>query len=159
MQRAVVKKYPNVSTIDFTMILRLLESVVNKISLGIRFIGGLTLLTGIILLVTAILHSQAQRQKEAVLLRTLGASGKQILMIQAAEFLLLGLVAGTTGVLLSVGAHWGLATFFFKVPFSVPAIQLVGAVVLNVFLTTVTGLIATVPVLKQPPLQILRSEN
>ena len=159
MQRAVVKKYPNISTIDFTMILRLLESVVNKIALGIRFIGGLTLFTGLILLITAILHSQAQRQKEAVLLRTLGASGKQILKIQAAEFLLLGLVAGTTGVLLSLGAHWALATFFFKVPFTVPVPQLGLAVLANILLTTITGIIATIPVLKRPPLEILRSEN
>lgn len=159
MQRAIVKKYPNVSTIDFTMILRLLEEVVEKISLGIRFIGGLTLLTGIILLITAILHSQAQRQKEAVLLRTLGASSTQILKIQAAEFLLLGLVAGTTGVLLSMAAHWGLATFFFKIPFSVPWLHLGAAIIINVLLTTITGLLATLPILKHPPLQVLRSEN
>jgi putative ABC transport system permease protein len=58
MQRAVVKEFPNVSSVDFTLILRLIEGIVSKLSIGIRFIALLTVGTGIILLITAVLNSR-----------------------------------------------------------------------------------------------------
>ena len=120
MQRAVVKQYPNVSSVDFTLILRVIESIVSKISIGIRFIALLTVCTGAILLVTAVLNSRFQRLREVVLLRTLGASAGQVLKIQVVEFLLLGLLASLTGIALAVAAQWSLTAFVFKIGFSVP---------------------------------------
>jgi putative ABC transport system permease protein len=159
MQRAVVREYPNVSSVDFTLILRVIESIVSKISIGIRFIALLTVCTGIILLVTAVLNSRFQRLREVVLLRTLGASSGQVLKIQVVEFLLLGVLASLTGIALAVAAQWSLTTFMFKIGFAVPWAHLGLAVAANSALAVSVGLLASRGVLHRPPLEVLRAEG
>jgi putative ABC transport system permease protein len=159
MQRAVVQAYPNVSTIDFTLVLRVVEGIVSKISFAIQFMAMFTVLTGLILLITAVLNSRFQRLRETILLRTLGASSGQLLRIQVIEFLLLGLLASVTGILLAVAAQWLLTKFVFKIGFSLPVAHLVAAVCINSVLTVVIGLTASRSVLKRPPLEVLRAEG
>jgi putative ABC transport system permease protein len=159
MQRAVVKEFPNVSSVDFTLILRVIEGIVSKISIGIRFIALLTVCTGVILLVTAVLNSRFQRLREVVLLRTLGASSVQVLKIQVVEFLLLGLLASLTGIALAVAAQWSLTAFVFKIGFIVPWAQLAFAVAVNSILTVTIGFLASRNVLSRPPLEVLRAEG
>ena len=151
MQRALVQKYPNVSSIDFTLVLRVVEGIVSKISFAIRFMALFTVFTGIILLITAVLNSRFQRLRETILLRTLGASSGQLLKIQVIEFFLLGLCASITGIALAVGAQWLLTTFVFKTGFSVPVTHLLIAVALNSALTVVIGMLANRTVLNRPP--------
>jgi putative ABC transport system permease protein len=159
MQRAVVRAYPNVSSVDFTLILRVIEGIVSKISIGVRFIALLTVCTGVILLITAVLNSRFQRLREVVLLRTLGASAAQVIKIQVVEFLLLGLLASVTGIALALTAQWALTTFVFKIGFFVPWAHLGLAVVVNVILTVSIGFLASRNVLNRPPLEVLRSEG
>jgi putative ABC transport system permease protein len=159
MQRAVVKGFPNVSSVDFTLILRVIEGIVSKISLGIRFIALLTVCTGVILLITAVLNSRFQRLREVVLLRTLGASSAQVLKIQIVEFLLLGLLASLTGIALAVAAQWSLTAFVFKIGFAVPWAHLALAVAVNSALAVSVGLLASRNVLRRPPLEVLRAEG
>jgi putative ABC transport system permease protein len=159
LQRAVVREYPNVSSVDFTLILRVIESIVSKISIGIRFSALLTVCTGVILLVTAVLNSRFQRLREVVLLRTLGASSAQVLKIQVVEFLLLGLLASLTGIALAVAAQWSLTTFMFKIGFAVPWAHLGLAMAVNSALAVSVGLLASRGVLHRPPLEVLRAEG
>lgn len=159
MQRAVVLKFPNVSSIDFTLILRVVDDIVSKISFGIRFMALFTVFTGIILLITAVLNSRFQRMRESVLLRTLGASSGQMLKIQVIEFFLLGMLASVTGIALAVAAQFFLTKFMFKIGFSVPVPHLVIAMLLNSALAVVVGLLASRSVLNRPPLEVLRAEG
>jgi putative ABC transport system permease protein len=159
MQRAVVERYPNVSVIDFTLVLRVVEGIVSKISFAIQFMAMFTVLTGLILLITAVLNSRFQRVRESILLRTLGASSGQLQRIQMIEFFLLGLLASLTGIVLAVGAQWLLTKFVFKIGFSLPVLHLVAAVVINSMLTVLIGFTASRSVLNRPPLEVLRTEG
>lgn len=158
MQRAVVREYPNVSTVDFTLLLRVIEDIVAKISIGIRFIAFLTVGTGVLLLVTAVLNSRFQRLREVILLRTLGAATAQVIKIQVVEFLLLGLLASLTGIALALAAQGTLTTFVFKIGFVVPWAHLGLAMAVNVILTVGIGFLASRNVLNRPPLEVLRRE-
>lgn len=159
MQRAIVQDYPNVSTIDFTLVLGVVEGIVSKISFAIQFMAMFTVLTGIILLITAVLNSRFQRLRESILLRTLGASSWQLMRIQVIEFALLGFLASVTGILLAVAAQWLLTKFVFKIEFSLPVVHLVAAIAMNSLLTIIVGLTASRSVLKRPPLEVLRAEG
>jgi putative ABC transport system permease protein len=159
MQRAVVQRYPNVSTIDFTLVLRVVEGIVSRISFAIQFMAMFTVLTGVILLITSVLNSRFQRLRESILLRTLGASSGQLQRIQIIEFLMLGVLASLTGIVLAVAAQWLLSRFVFKIPFSLPVAHLAVAMAINSALTVLIGLTAGRSVLKRPPLEVLRAEG
>ena len=77
--------FPNVSAMDLTLILQTLDSILSKISFAIRFMALFTVATGLVVLVGAILTGRYQRVRESILLRTLGASRKQVLRILLVE--------------------------------------------------------------------------
>ncbi|RZK88790.1 MAG: FtsX-like permease family protein, partial [Pedobacter sp.] len=92
-QGNVVRKFPNISVIDLGLVLKLLDEILSKIGFVIQFMAGFSMITGWIVLVSAVLTSKNQRIKESILLRTLGASGKQVLIINAIEYFFLGVLA------------------------------------------------------------------
>jgi len=159
LQRAVAKELPNVSAIDLGFVLRLLDGIFTKIAWAVTFLASFTVITGLVVLVSAVLMGRHQRVREAVLLRTLGAQRTQLRQIMFAEYTVLGLLAAVTGGLLAVGANALLARFIFKVSAVPPLPLLAGAVAAVTALTIITGWLANRGVSGQPPLEILRQET
>ena len=83
LQRAVVQGFPNVSVIDLALVLSTLDSFLSKMSFVIRFMAFFSIFTGLIVLAAAVITSRFQRVQESVLLRTLGASQRQITFLDS----------------------------------------------------------------------------
>jgi putative ABC transport system permease protein len=159
LQRAMVKAFPNVSVIDLTMIVQTLDAIVEKVFFVIRFMALFTVLTGILVLASALVTGHFQRMRESVLLRTLGASGGQVFGILLVEYVGLGVVAALTGVILALGGAWALAQFVFHIRFAPEAAPVVLALVIVPLLTGGVGLLMSRGILKRPPLEMLRAET
>lgn len=157
-QEAMVKQYPNVSIIDLGLVLHVLDDLMDKISFVIRFMAGFSILTGIVVLIASVLISKYQRLQESVLLRTLGASRKQIFAITALEYFFLGTLAALTGVLLALAASWALAHYIFDTPFNPHLIPVVILFVLVCMLTVLIGLSNSRGLLSRSPLEVLRHD-
>jgi len=159
LQNELIKKYPNISIIDLRQILTLVESVLVKISWVINFMAFFSIFTGIIVLIGAVRTSKYQRIKENVLLRTLGATSKQILKIMALEYMYLGILGSLSGIFLSLISSQLLAWFVFDLSFTpslIPFLVLFPGITLLVLLI---GIGNSQSVLKSPPLQVLRNEG
>ncbi len=157
-QQAIVKQFPNVSIIDLGLILKLLDEILDKVGFVIRFIAAFSIITGLVVLISSVIISKYQRIQESVLLRTLGASRKQIFAITALEYFFLGALAAATGIILSMGASWALAHYTFETEFTPQAIPIIIVFVSVCMLTVIIGLINSRSVLQKPPLEILRQE-
>jgi putative ABC transport system permease protein len=158
LQQSIVKQFPNVSAIDLSTILQTLDNIFAKVEYAVRFIALFTAATGGIVLIGAILTGRFQRVRESVLLRTLGATGKQLVQIQLVEYAVLGLLAALTGGGLAFAANALLARFVFHLNAVAPPAMLGWTVLILVGLTLLTGFFANRSVTKQPPLEILREE-
>jgi len=157
-QQAVVLRYPNISIIDLGLILSVLDDVLDKIGFVIRFMAGFSIITGLIVLIASVLISKYQRMQESVLLRTLGASRRQILIITALEYFFLGALASLTGILLAMAGSWALAEFSFDASFTPRWLPVVILFVIISALTVCIGLLNSRGVLNKPPLEVLRKE-
>ncbi|UOG77170.1 ABC transporter permease [Hymenobacter tibetensis] len=158
VQRELVQGFPNVSAIDLGLVLQTLDDILGKISFVIQFMAFFSIATGLVVVVSSVVVSRYQRVQESVLLRTLGASRRQILRITLVEYALLGLLAAVAGLVLAVGAAWALAYFLFEVPF-LPAIgPLLVLAAVTTTLTALIGLFNSRDVLTRPPLEVLRGE-
>jgi putative ABC transport system permease protein len=157
-QQSVVKIFPNISIIDLGLVLSVLDDVLGKIGFVIRFMAAFSILTGVIVLIASVLISKYQRMQESVLLRTLGASRRQILSITALEYFFLGGLAALTGILLSLPGTWALAKYSFDAAFSPRLMPLIILFFMVSLLTVLIGLINIREVLQKPPLEILRKE-
>ncbi len=159
LQRKVVQAFPNISVIDLTLILQTLDAILGKVAFVIQFMALFTVLTGILVLAGALVSGHYQRVQESVLLRTLGASRRQIHRILAVEYLSLGALAAATGILLALAAVWAMAAFVFHVHFAPRAAPLLCALVATPALTAGLGLLMSRGILSQPPLVTLRNEE
>ncbi|WP_046244694.1 ABC transporter permease [Hymenobacter terrenus] len=159
VQQRLVREFPNVSAIDLGLILKTLEELLAKISFVIRFMAGFSILTGLLVLSSSVVISRYQRVRESVLLRTLGASRRQILRITLVEYGLLGLLAALAGIGLAVLATWALAVWVFQVGFGPAVLPLLGLVALVTALTAGIGLFNSRDVLRRSPLEVLRGEG
>ena len=156
LQRAVVNRFPNVSSIDLTAIKRTVDRIVGKVSLAIRFMALFSLAVAIPVLFSAVSATRRERVREGVLLKTLGATRGQIARILLAEYSLLGLLGGLTGMLLSLAGGWAVVRYIFKTAFVPPIAPVAGIAAVVVGLTLLIGLLAGRDVFKETPIAALR---
>jgi len=157
-QQAVVEQYPNVSAIDVSRVLETINQFIDKISFAIQFIALFSIITGLIVLASSVATSRFQRIKESVLLRTIGASKKQIINILSAEYLFLGILSSLTGLILSFGATWLLGYFYFELTFIPDIWFIITGTIAVTLLTILIGMFNSRSVYKKTPLEVLRLE-
>ena len=157
-QQHLVQRFPNVTVIDLSAVLNIVSQIIDKVGFIIRFMAAFSIFTGLIVLIASVLISKYQRIQESVLLRTLGASRKQIFYITALEYFFLGALAAATGMFLSLGVSWLVAKFMFETEFVLNWVPLLLVFLSVCFLTVFIGLINSRAVVTRPPLEILREE-
>lgn len=157
-QRLLAERFPNVSTLDLSLLQQALERLVDRVALAIRFMALFSLGVGALVLVGALATSRFQRIREGALLRTLGATKGQVLRVVLAEYLSLGLLASAVALVLAAAAGWALARFVFESPFTVPLVPVSTLALAIVTLTVLVGLANSREVVRRTPLEVLRNE-
>ena len=157
-QREIVKKFPSVSVIDIGLILNTVDEILGKIAFVIRFMALFSILTGILVLISSVILSKYQRIKESVLLKTMGGSKRQILIINGLEYFYLGSMASLSGILLALLGSWGLAYYSFNSSFIPNPLPMMVVFLSITGLTIIIGLFNSSSILRKPPLEVLRNE-
>ena len=156
LQRDVVTKFPNVSSLDLTLIQQTIGRVLDKVTAAIRFMAGLSLALGIPVLFSAVSATRRERLREGVLLKVLGATKRQVGRVMLAEYLLLGSLGSLAGVVLSVGGAWGLMRFVFKQPFVPALLPATLVALLMIFVAVSIGMLTGREVFRETPMAALR---
>jgi putative ABC transport system permease protein len=142
-----------------TLVLDTLDSILGRVSDAIRFVALFTILTGIAVLAGAVMSSRAQRLKEAILLRTLGAPRSQIVGAVVAEYLFLGIISCATGAFLSALAGWGLSFYFLGTVSSISFAPLLSILALITGATVLAGIAGCWGIFRRSALEALRAET
>jgi len=158
LQRDLVTEFPNVSAIDLREILTTLQNAVRNITLAISIVGGIALLSGVLILAGAVAMTKFQRVYEAAILRTLGASTRTLGAMLALEYGALGLLAGLVGAGGAIALTWAVSRHVLDIPWRpAPGLAAAGAVVTTLLVGSV-GVAASLDVLRKKPLGALRAE-
>ncbi len=158
LQRDVVDRYPNVSTIDLSLVRDTVNRILDKVTIAIRFLALFALIMGFPVLISAVAATGRARVREGVLLKILGASRTQVGRIMIAEYLALGSLASLAGIGLSVPAAWGLVHFMFDSPFAPTIVPLFVLAAVTAGLTVAIGAAGSRMVFATTPLAMLRTE-
>jgi putative ABC transport system permease protein len=152
----LVQKHPNILAIDIGEIVRQVQGIMEHVSRAVEFVFLFTLAGGLLVLQAAIAATQDERRFDAAILRTLGASQRQLAAAQIAEFLLLGALSGLVAALGAAAIGWALADRVFKIPFEVNPMVLVYGILGGAFAVTLAGWLGTRSTGRQPPLAVIR---
>jgi len=158
VQSAVVRQFPNVSSLDMSVVLGVFEAIFSRIAFIAQFMALFSILTGMIVLSGAVLISRFQRIEESVLLKTLGASRKTVLRIMSVEYLVLGTVASMTGTFLALVAGWAIAEFVFDSALAFEVLPILIVMTSVIGLTLIIGQFNSRGVYDKSALEVLRSE-
>ncbi len=109
--RAVTDALPNVSAIRVADVLGVVSTMLDQIAAALAATGSLTLVSGILVLAGAVAAGQRRRIRDAVILKTLGASRSQIRAAWLIEFGLIGAIAGVLSAAIGTAASWGVVHF------------------------------------------------
>ncbi len=157
-QNALAARFPNVTLLDVRQILEKVSQVLDRVGLGVRLLGGFTVLAGIAILAGAVSAAQARRGREVALLKALGMTRWGVISVFSIEYSLIGLVAGSIG---SVGAGilaWMVLDRGMEIPGPLPPAPFAVALVGGVALSVLAGLAASVRALGSRPIDALRQE-
>ena len=158
LQSAVVAAFPNVTAINIGEVLSAFARVLDRLSLAIRTVALFCLVAGALVMAAALAATRYRRLYEAVILKALGATRALIARSFAAEYALLGCVAGVIGILLASAFSWAILRFVLELPWSLEPSLLALGFASTVLLTLVVGFLSTFRILGQPPLSVLRQE-
>jgi putative ABC transport system permease protein len=157
-QRDLTARFPNVSAIDVREILTTIATAIGNVTLAISIVGGVALMSGILILVGVVAMTKFQRVYEAAILRTLGASTRMLAVMLALEYGGLGLLAGAIGGLGAIALSWAVARYVLDLTWHpAPGIAAAGALATTA-LVGIVGVAASYDVLRRKPLATLRAE-
>ncbi len=148
---------PNVTPFAIADMIARVEAILGQIGLAVRFMAGVTLVTGLAVLVSALAAARREQLRQSVLFKVVGAERQQIGRIFLAQYLMIGTVAAILGALLGLAASWVVVRFGLGMGWS-PAPLLASTVpVVAVLATLVIGALGLQRVLGVPAASILRT--
>ena len=156
LQHAVVNALPNITALSTRDIVDTIEGVVAKLKTLVDFMSAFTILAGLIILSGSIASTKYRRLKESAVLKILGAKRKTVAGILGVEYATVGVLASVVGIGLSSGLSWAVMKYFIKAPWHPRPEVMLWTLAFSIALTTLTGVISSLDVLKNKPLKTLR---
>lgn len=156
MMHELVREFPNILVIDVAAVVMQVQDMIRQVSHAIEFVFLFTLLAGFIVLYAAIAATQDERIYEAAIFRTLGARREQLTRAWAAEFAILG---GLAGLFASAGASllgYAIGSHVLHLAYSFNPWVWVAGISIGIAGVLIAGMMGTHRTLTTPPLLILR---
>jgi putative ABC transport system permease protein len=155
--KAMPDAFPTVTAVRVKDALDALGGLVANLVLAVRGASVVTLLAAILVLGGALAAGHSHRVYDAVVLKTLGATRRQLITAYALEYLILGLATAVFGVVVGSIASWAVVTKVMTLPFLWWPVPAVGAAAGALVVTMIFGLWGTLRALNRKPAQVLRS--
>ena len=146
------------SAINVKDALGAINGVFEKVMRAVRIAGSVTLIMGALVVAGALMAAQRRRIYEAVVLRTLGAAKRRIVMAHLLEYLGLALCLSAIAAALGLIAAYLVVTQVMKLSFSLSVVSLLQPSVLETIFVVALGAAGTLRVLSAKPAHYLRSE-
>jgi len=157
LQDALAGAFPNVTMIRVRPILEQAVALLEKLSFGVRALGGFSVVAGLAILAGAISAATLRRRREAALLKTLGATRRGVATLFVIEYGLLGIVAGMLGATGAVLLAWGFLEGLADLEFDMPLWTIPVFAVAAGCLAATCGVLASWKALSARPVECLRT--
>ncbi|HEX2939836.1 MAG TPA: FtsX-like permease family protein [Rhodopila sp.] len=156
--RAVTDALPNVTGIRVEDVLSAIAVLLNQVAAALTATGALTLLAGTFVLVGVVAAGQRRRIREAVILKTLGATAAQVRLAWLTEFGLVGVVAGCIAAVVGSGASYAVSHYIMHTDWIFLPWTLIYTLAGALAVMLLFGYAGTAAALRARPAPLLRNE-
>lgn len=154
--RQLVRAFPSSSVIETGPLMRDARTILSQMSSAILAAASVTVLAGIAVLLGAIAAARASRTYDNVILRVLGASRRQLLLLQLAEYGILAGVLALVALVLGGTIGWTIMTQMFEFDWLPDWPRVLAVLAAGVALVLAFALGGSLPLLRAKPAQALR---
>ena len=158
IERRLAREFPQVTVVRVREALGRVSEIMGSIATAARAVGAVTLLSGALVLAGAVAAGHQRRTYESVVLKVLGVRRRDVALIHAAEFALLGLVTGVIAAAAGTVTAWGVTTRVLEQEWVFLPGAVAGTIGFCVLLTLGLGLFGTWRALGEPASPYLRNE-
>jgi putative ABC transport system permease protein len=155
--QAVTAAYPTVSAVRVKEVLDRIDDLLGQIVWAILAASSVTLTSAALVLAGSLAAAQHRRLYEAVVLKTLGATRRQLMATFGLEYLLLGVATAVFGIFAGSLAAWFVLTRLMEASFVLLADVALGTAAVAVAVTLGLGLLGTWRVLGAKAAPVLRN--
>lgn len=152
----LVHDFPNLTVFDVGAIMAQVQQILGQVITAVQLLFIFTVFAGILVLGAAFFATRDERIHEIAILRTLGASARQLRDTLRVELFLVGTIAGLLAASGAVAMAWVLADQIFGFTLSLTWWPWLAGMVAGVVTAGAGGSIALNGILKTPPLVSLR---
>ena len=110
IQRILARELPQVTTVRVREALGRVAELMGSIAAAARSVGAVTVVAGALVLAGAVAAGHRRRTYESVVLKVLGVRRRDVALIHATEFAVLGLVTGVIAAAAGTATAWGVTT-------------------------------------------------
>ena len=158
VERTLVRDFPQVTAVRVRDALGRVAELMGSIAAAARGVGGVTLLSGTLVLAGAVAAGHRRRTYESVVLKVLGVRRRDVILIHTTEFALLGLVTGVIAAAAGTGTAWAVTTRVLNQEWEFLPDVVAGTVAFCILLTLSLGLFGTWRALGESASPYLRNE-
>ena len=154
--RELVRAFPSSSVIEIGQVLAEARVILRQVGNAVLAAASVAVLAGIAVLLGAIAAARASRLYDNVILRVLGASRRQLLGLQLAEYGILAALLAGVALMLGSAAAWAVIVHLFEfewLPDWPRVLAVLGAGLVLVLAFAVAG---SLPLLRAKPARALR---
>ncbi|HET9843773.1 MAG TPA: FtsX-like permease family protein, partial [Gammaproteobacteria bacterium] len=149
--------FPEITTIDIEKIIKEIQYMMNIMIHGIESLIWIIFVFAFIIMATILMTTKPQRKKNVALMKLLGTTRKNIILIIAFEYFLMGFIAGLVAISASIWIEYQLAHAIFDVNYHIPWFRLVIFWIGSMIVLGLFGSISLKDVINQSPLLLLKS--
>ncbi len=154
--KSLIKEFPAISILEVDAILARVKGILAQVSAAVEFILLFVLAAGLTITLATLITTMPERYREGALMRTLGATRRQLRLQQWSEFFAIGLLAGFIAASGAEMARFALYWKFFDLPYT-PALWIwIIVPPLMGLLIGIAGHWSSRKILGQSPLLVLR---
>lgn len=154
--RRLVQAFPSSSVIETGGLLREARALLSQMSTAILAAASVAVLAGLAVLIGAIAAARASRTYDNVILRVLGASRRQLLLLQLAEYGVLSAVLALVALGLGSAIGWAVIVQLFEFDWLPDWPRVLAVLGAGVALILTVALAGSLPLLRAKPAQALR---
>lgn len=152
------RAFPTLSFLPVGDALKQIEGILSNLANAVALVGSLAVISGVLVLAGAMTVGRKQREADAVVMKVLGATSRDVIFGFLVEYGLLGLLAAAMGAGLGIAAAWSILTFVMDIAFAPNALTIILVILGAVVATIATGVLTTWSAMSVRPAKQLRQE-
>lgn len=152
----LVKALPSSSVIEIGPVLGQARAILSQMGTAILAAASVAILAGMAVLAGAIAAARERKTYDNTILRVLGASRRQLLILLLAEYGLLSALLAGVALLLGTGVAWGVIVLLFEFDWLPDWPRILGVLGGGVALVMGLAITGSVGLLRTRPAQVLR---